>query len=542
MAIKLQSQELHRYKLNKEEQLWVYNGLDCALTKEIAGVLRTQLEPETTEKTYRFSMAMHPAVLSMMQRGFRIDAEAVHLALHGEPGATYTKDEVGRKKRYETVEQAETETQNRRLGLYERFIRLGGMRKDPARKTGKWSVADPEALLQVLAVAIWDRPLNFHSPKQLAEFLYGALRLPEQTKIEKGKVKVLTNHEALEHLAQNYPRATVVCNIILELRGLEKLIEVLEKGIDEDGRMRCSFAIAGTETGRLSSSASVWDTGGNLQNITPELRRIFVPDVGYTLGNVDLEQAESRGVAYLAADEAYIKACESEDLHTTVACMLFKIDKEQAKELYYRHFTYRDMAKRAGHALNYGLSPASLARNMHISQKQAWRVYLLYLGGELEVAKAANLGLADMEHVREGRFWVFPGAFPGLKRWHQATAEELELNGYLTTPVGRKRTFWGRLTDGKTLREAIAFRPQSLIADMLNTGMVRIFNELPEVQLLAQVHDSLAFQIEKKKFDTLVPQVLDCLRVKTEIFGRALVIPAEMKVGPNWRVMEKWTQ
>jgi len=419
---------------------------------------------------------------------------------------------------------------------------LGGMFKDEGRKTNKWQIVNEEALLQELANAICGRTLNYHSPKQLKEILYVDLRLPEQTKAVKGKVTVSTDRDALESLALNYPRAKMLCNIILKLRGLEKLVEVLEKRLDEDGRMRCSFNIVGTETGRMSSSKSVWDTGENLQNITPELRRIFIPDEGMVLLNADLEQAESRALAYLAQDEKYIEACESADLHSTVAAMLFNIPPtpDSVKRMYYRHFSYRDMAKRAGHALNYGLSPHSLARNMHISVKQAFRVYLLYLGGEMRSDKAAQLDLYSLEHVKDGRYLRFPAAFPGIKEWHHSTQEELEMDGILVTPLGRKRTFWGRLTDSGTLREAIAFRPQSLIADVLNMGLLKIWENLePEAQILAQVHDSIVLQCLEKNVDKTVANMLEYMKIPVEIHGRTLIVPVEVKTGKNWRDLEK---
>ncbi len=542
MVIKLQSSRMSQYNLDLEEKLWAYCSLDCAVDYEICEVLEMQLDPETTKRTYEFSRLLMGPFLSMMRRGFRLDHNEIRLALEGDPDAAFTFAECGPNKKYETVKEARIEIQNRTLGLLGRSLHLGGMVKDETRKTGKWQIQNVDAILQELAVAASGETVNYHSPKQLQKLLYGALRLPEITKVERGKVKVMADREALERLAQNYPRAKLICNTILKLRELEKLTEVLQKKIDTDGRMRCSFNIVGTKNGRPSSSESVWDTGMNLQNVTSELRRIFIPDDGKILFNADLEQAESRAVAYISQDEGYIHACESADLHTTVASMLFDIPNERSYadgNLYYRHFTYRDMAKRAGHALNYGLSPHSLARQMHISVKAAFKVYLLYLGGEKRADDAANLDLYDLPHEKDGRFLVFPGAFPGIRRWHEDVRDNLELTGQMVTARGRARTFWGRLTEGKTFRDALAFEPQSLIAEVLNEGLYNIWANMPEVELFSQVYDSVAGQVPIKKIDTLAPTMLEYLRVPIKIKGRTLVIPAEIKVGNNLRDMEK---
>ena len=536
--IKIRSSELDRYKLDEEQKLWAYCGLDNCLTAELKPVFNPLLDP--VREVYEFQRALQGPAMTLMRRGFKVDQKETELALNGDPNATYTLEECGPKGKYKDTTTAKIETRYRKLGVLRRISTLGGMAKDDTRKVGKWQIVDPTATLQVLAKVIWDKELNYHSPKQLQAFLYGAMRLPEQLKREKGKVKVSTDHEALEHLAGTYPKAATIVNAIKRLRDLEKLCDVLQKGIDADGRMRCSYNIAGTETGRWSSSTSVWDTGGNMQNIPKELRRIFVADPGYILFNADLEQAESRITAYLSKDSNYITACESADLHTTVAHMLFGIpdDKKYAdSHYYYRHFTYRDMAKRAGHALNYGLSPNSLARQMHIPVQQAFRVYLLYLGGEMTLDRAAKLGLWDMPNkTKEGRFLYFKGAFEGIRRWHESTIEELELNGMLTTPLGRRRVFWARLNDAQTHREAIAFRPQSTIGDLLNLGLFRVWKELePVVQILGQVHDSVCGQIPEKLVDEYAPRVLECLHNPIKVNGKTMIVPADIKFGKNWR-------
>ena len=140
--------------------------------------------------------------------------------------------------------------------------------------------------------------------------------------------------------------------MLLELRDLAKIISVLRTPLSPDGRMFCSFNVAGTETNRWNSSKSIYDLGTNLQNITERLRRMFIPDPGYVFLSPDLAQAESRAVAYLSGDEAYIKACESSDLHTLVASMVWhelpwsgdpKRDREIADRKFYRDYSYRFM-------------------------------------------------------------------------------------------------------------------------------------------------------------------------------------------------------
>ena len=67
---------------------------------------------------------------------------------------------------------------------------------------------------------------------------------------------------------------------------------------DPDGRWRSTFNVCAAVTGRMSSSKSPYHTGGNKQNIADKNRGMFIPDTGLWIFYADLEQAESKLVAY----------------------------------------------------------------------------------------------------------------------------------------------------------------------------------------------------------------------------------------------------
>ena len=236
-----------------------------------------------------------------------------------------------------------------------------------------------ERMLNLFANAVWDKNLNHNSHYQLKEILYTYLNLPNEVKYDKGKSRISTDHTALEHLIEEYPRARPFCKTIIALRDIDKMLTVLASKRDSDGRIRCTYQVAGTQTGRWSSKESPWGTGTNLQNITKDLRAIFIPDRGRIMFYADLQAAESRATAYLSGDEGYINAVESSDLHTEVARMVWpnlgwSEDQEQNRELaekpYFGNYTYRDVCKRAGHGTNYGASHTTVSRLslIHISE------------------------------------------------------------------------------------------------------------------------------------------------------------------------------
>ena len=303
---------------------------------------------------------------------------------------------------------------------------------------------------------------------------------------------------------------------------MSKKISVLSTEVDGDSRIRSSFNIT-TETGRLSSSSSSFGTGTNLQNITEELRHIFIADPGWKLCGIDLEQTESRDVGFLhgtmLGDWTYLDAVESGDIHTAVCKQIWrnelpwtgnpKLDKELAEETkFYREYGYRFMAKKGGHSCNYMISPWTLSRHLKIPRLIA-------------------------EEFQDSYY----EAFPAFLAWFQASAQELQTTQMAITPFGRERTFFGRADDDATLREFIAYKPQSMSADRMNLGMWKLWRYGGnKIQLLAQVHDAVYFLYRQKDEHEIIPWALETIKIplRDPKSGRIQIVPGEAKVGWNW--------
>lgn len=527
--------------LDRDTQLWVYNGLDCTITREIFPHLRKEMDRKPgAQKAYDFERAMLGPALTMMRRGLRVDESVV-----------------------------------------DRLV-------TPLKSEG----FKLRVLLNYLSLSKWGKRLNPASPAQLQKFFYEFLAIPPQKKMEKGVWKVTTNSEAMEKIRDGFPRGSIFASIILSLRDVEKKLNVLLADRDRDGRMKTSFNVAGTETWRWSSSTSPFWNGINVQNVTKDLREMFIPDEGKRMFYADLEQAESRTVAYLSGDEKYIAACEGGDLHTTVCRMTWpqfdwdgssdeglpytleqdeagwwqlerKTGKRYNKDPFARRdraiaempflsiYSFRDMCKRSGHGTNYGLQPHSLARHLKIELKHAIRFQLMYYGGCIEEDNLYRWHKQSPEsgfdrlieggnRLKNGLIEI-EGAFPGIRKWHDEVAKELQLNMRLTTPFGFTREFWGRTNEATTLREAIAFLPQSTIGCLLNVGLWRLWHECePELQMLGQVHDAVLGQAPEEEIDRWSAIILDKMVNPLYVNGRKMIIPSTIEWGPNWKDMKKW--
>lgn len=464
--------DLDRGVFSEDEVLWLYNGLDCMITASVFKTCYALAEDRPLVLPYyEWNKSQQAISLQLTRRGTLVDI---------------------------TEQQALVFEFRKRLS---RFVHIFNRLCDAA----------------VL------RSINPNSPKQLQWLFYEQLKMPEQKTSDKGKWKVSTNRECLEklyNLCTDERRALI--KVLLSIRDLKKLIEVVETGPSADGRMRCSYNVAGTDTGRWSSSETAFGEGMNKQNVTHELRRIFIPDPWAKMGQADQEQAESRVVAYDSEDENYIAACNSGDLHT-YCCRLFwpklpwngdlKKDRLIADRIFYRHFSYRDMSKRGGHASNYYAIPWTISRNLKIPMKSA-------------------------EEFQD----VYFHTFPGIRKWQRERSLIIQQNKPLITPFGMERYFFGRPDDDATLRQAIAFVPQSVVGTLTNIVLHRLLQREEElqIQILENGHDAVIFQFADRREDEIIPKMLPYFDVPFTLKGRTVRIPFEFKVGYNWHELEKW--
>lgn len=191
------------------------------------------------------------------------------------------------------------------------------------------------------------------------------------------------------------------------------------------------------------------------QLVLPNLRKTFIPDPGYTLFDCDLEQADAQVVAW-EADDDELKAIFRDpnlDLHDENCKAMFgRLTPEGRKKI-----------KAGVHATNYGSSARTLA---------------------------ATLGSTVHEADKFQNRWF--AMHPGILKWHHDIEMQLQTRRYVENKFGYRRMYFDRI-DG-LLPEALAWIPQSTVGLVINHGWLNIDTNLPLVQILLQVHDSLVGQ------------------------------------------------
>lgn len=377
------------------------------------------------------------------------------------------------------------------------------------RNSVKKRVQEEVAVLQHRLDAAVGHPLNTNSPKQMKAWLYEELNLKVKTKKRKatGETTIAADEEAIEDLYKESGLESL--RLVLKIRERQKILGTyLDVTLDNDKRIRCSYLITGTETGRLASRQTARGTGTNLQNVPPGVvRTLFIPDHGKVFVNADLSQAEARVVAYLANEQRLIRVFdEGGDIHRKNAANIFGKPESDVTD------NERQLAKRVVHASNYGMGPITFARTASISAAEGKRLLNQYFA-----------------------------TYPNIVNWQLSVNACLNRRRVLVNPFGRRRIFYNRYGEG-LFKEGYAYLPQSTVADVINQGLINLHKRKGEIEgldILLQVHDSILVQAPVESLSKTALLLKECLSVPVSIGGKILVIPVDIKTGVNWEDMKK---
>ena len=358
--------------------------------------------------------------------------------------------------------------------------------------------------------AIAGEDFNINSPKQLGQILFEKLGLPGAKKTKTGAYQ--TSAKVLEDLASEGHHLPTQ---VLEWRQLAKLkstyTDSLVKEINsETGRVHTSYAMAGAQTGRLSS------TNPNLQNIPirtnegRKIRQAFVAKPGHKLISFDYSQIELRVLAHMAEIDSLAQAFKGgADIHATTASQVFGVPLNDIDP------QIRRQAKAINFGIIYGISAFGLARQLGIDQTDARS----YINAYFE-------------------------KYPGIKDYMERLKSECRKTGMVTTLFGRRIHLPGindkdHMRRNYAERQAINAPIQGTAADIIKRAMIRVPQALQshgsEAAMLLQVHDELLFEVPNNEVDEVA-------KIITEVMERAagptvkMCVPLEVEagIGDNW--------
>ena len=347
--------------------------------------------------------------------------------------------------------------------------------------------------------------VNIKSPKQMQELFYGLLGQKPITNKKTGGYT--TNDEALQLLGKREPILLPLTRKISELRSLGVFHSTfVQAPLDVDGRIRTSFNIGGTDTYRFASSKNAFGSGLNCQNIPnggetsdaglslPNVRKLFLPDDGKEIFDIDLDSADLRIVTF-ESDCEWMKDHFRNGRKPYV---------EVAKE-YYRdptitkHHPAYPMFKALCHGTN-------------------------YLGTAAGIAPRIGLLVHETERIQK---WYY-GMCPEIKRWQDEICKQVSGRRFITNPFGYRFHFFDRI-EGTIFNQAVAWIPQSTVACLINRAYVAIDESLsPDVDILLQVHDSLVGQYDLLRAEDFRAKVIAASQIVIP-YDDPLVIPVGIK-------------
>lgn len=429
-----------------EDQLWRYNCQDAVITYEVDTVEQANIDSMGLRAVHDFQQELFWPVLATMNRGIRCDhSKRAHFAM------TLMEEIASRE---------------------------------------QW-------LIDTLG-----HPVNIRSPKQMQELFYGSLG--QKPIISRKSGTVTCDDEALGRIATREPILRPLVKKIQELRSLGVFLSTFVNApLDVDGRLRCSFNIAGTETYRFSSSTNAFGSGLNLQNIPkgggddelelPNVRDLFVPDPGHTFFDIDLASADLRIVVW-EADEPEMKRMLLEGLDPYT---------EIAKEFYHDpSITKKDPRRQTFKSFAHGTN---------------------YLGTAKGLAERLGLSVHQAEQTQA---WYFQ-RFPKIKKWQDDLKDQVYKRRMVENVFGYRCYFFDRI-EGTIFNQAAAWIPQSTVACLINRAYVNIYKQLPWCEVLLQVHDSLAGQFPTHLGEWAMKEIVKCAEIELP-YADPLVIPVGVK-------------
>lgn len=350
--------------------------------------------------------------------------------------------------------------------------------------------------------------LNFGSPAQLADLLFGHLRLKPLDKTPKGAPS--TSESVLKRLG--HP----ICQHILDNReankNLSTFITSWRSRLDDRSRIHPTFKIHGTVTGRPSCEEP------NLQQTPrdPRIRAIIDAPKGWKLVEVDYSQAELRIVADVANEPTLLQIYQTGgDVHTMTVQEIFGILKPSEAE------------RKKGKAINFGF------------------IYGMWWKKFIEYARD-NYGQTftpkEAETIRKKFFQTYK-----LATWHQKQKALARSQGYVINKIGRKR----RLPDAtrqdtghydpyrsEAERQAINSPIQSLASDINLLAAIEIDETIDNeyCEIVGSVHDAMLLVIREDKVKYCIKKILKIMEnpsVLREVFKCELRVPlvGEAKIG-----------
>ncbi|WCJ18322.1 DNA polymerase I [Euphorbia peplus] len=405
--------------------------------------------------------------------------------------------------------------------------------------------------LQKKAYELAGMTFSLNASADIANVLYGHLKLAIPEGHDKGKLHPSTDKHCLDLLRDEHP----IVPVIKEHRTLAKILNCTLGSICSLARLSIKtqkYTLHGhwlqtfTATGRLSTEEPNLqcvehmvefrmckdENGGDAYPNNYKINArdfIVLTQDNWLLLTADHSQIELRLMAHFAKDASLIEFLSKPngDVFTMIAAKWTgKPENSVALE-------ERDQTKRLVYGILYGMGATALAEQLKCSSTEA------------------------SEKIKS-----FKSSFSGVASWLQESVASCHKNGYVETLKGRKR-FLSKIKFGNSKEKSKAQRQagnsicQGSAADLIKIAMINIHSVIGGVDesessfafatkfqmlkgrcgILLQVHDELVLEVDP----SMVKDAASLLQIGMEKAAVLLVpLQVKLKVGRTWGSLEPY--
>jgi DNA polymerase-1 len=365
------------------------------------------------------------------------------------------------------------------------------MNMDVVKKLGKRFDKELEELTSKCR-ALSKPDFNPGSPPQVTE-LFKSMGLGHLIEASEKATGYTTNKDTLQPLGDKYP----IAKHVLDYRNRKKMrstyIDNVFEDLGDDGRLRYSFNISGTVTGRLACRFLHQIPNINEEEMKKkvlQMRQMFSVDPGNLFFYGDFSQIEFRIWAILAGEEKLIELFKDPktDMHTITAAAALGIDITQVSA-----YNRVMVGKPTNFAIVYGSSGKEASKGDYEDPKNP--------------GKYIHLNFPTMQRFIKN----FKEEYKQIDYYLETVPERARANGCVLRSIfGRERRIHGLNSPDRKLRaeaerQAVNFTIQNPAAEIT----YRTMNKMDEVidkhalgtlasrkaMLLNTVHDSLSYEV-----------------------------------------------
>ena len=393
-------------------------------------------------------------------------------------------------------------------------LTLDGIKVNPVRlEELKVKAIEDAHEAHVAMTRLLGRSFNPDSPAQVQIILYDTFHaptadrsmvsgVPPELTAPAGMAKLSPRTTAmfqLERLTYQGGKLGEFCTQLVRYRRSTKLASTYLANYvpGTDGRIHPSYLLFGTVTGRLAS------TRPNVLNLphVGGIRSLIVPEPGNVILVADYSQNELRVLAAMSGAPGLAQIYRDQlDIHDEVSKSFYGPEYSKKQRMIAKSF-------------NFGL---------------------VYGRGAYSMAQAFGLGVNEAEEMME-TLRARMGIAPWIQKQHQTVLDQ----GYVSTPLGRRRRF-PLITEqnvAEVRRQAVNAPIQGTGSDLMLLSLIEINTWIRQEggKILFPVHDSIAMEVPAGHVVEIAKRVrATMLGVPARVLNTDVAWKVDLECGPSY--------